>query len=201
MKKLAARNCRVILIYIFLIFTACSFINCSFDYGAPASSGSELPDLVMINVEYIRVKSSDPIAKFNAERAERYEKQGVMKLENLSFEQYGGEDGTEVNVTGQMGYASVTIQSGDIFMDNGVILEVESEDVVIDTAQLEWKDETRILSSNEENIVNISRQNGTNFSGTGIVMNSRKRSWEFLGAAGGTYIHVDDDADESAEME
>jgi hypothetical protein len=91
----------------------------------------------MENVEYVRIRSSDPVARFQAERAERYERQGMMKIQNFVFEQYG-ERGEEVNAYGKAGSASVNIESGDIFMDRGVRIEVESEDIILETNQLEW---------------------------------------------------------------
>ena len=170
-------------------------LSCTFDYGELEPSERELPDLVMVNVEYIRVRSADPIAKVQAERAERYEKQGVMKLENFTFEQYG-DKGHEVNTQGGAGNASVDINSGDITMTNGVRLEVESEDIVIETSQLDWKDETHILSTGAEDEVDIYRENGTHFTGTGLTANARSRSFEFSGGVGGSYIQEDDESEE-----
>jgi len=165
---------------------------CTFDYGESESSGDDLPDLVMENVEYVRVRSSDPIARFQAERAERYEKQGLMKLKNIIFEQYG-ERGEEVNTFGKAGNASVDIETGDIFMDMGVRIKVESEDITIETFQLEWKDEQRTISSGEEDKVNIYRDDGTSFTGIGLRADARKRTWEFSGRAGGTFVQEDED--------
>jgi len=167
------------------------FLGCSFDYGESESSGEEQPDLVMENVEYVRVRAADPKAKFQAERAERYEIQGVMKIQNLTFEQYGGR-GEETNALGSAGYASVEIKSGDIFMDRNVRIEVETEDIIIETSQLEWKDEPHTLSTPEENEVIISKDNGTSFTGTGLYVESRRRQWEFKGSANGLFIHDDD---------
>jgi len=182
--------------FIFLIFLA----GCTFDYGELESVERDLPDLIMEHVEYVRVRSADPIARFEAERAERYEKQGVMKLEKFSFEQYG-EHGNTVNATGIGGNASANINSGDVFMNNGVKLEVESEDIIIETFQLDWKDEKRILSSGDEIEVTISQQNGTRFTGIGLLANTRDRVWEFTGDSGGSYIFEDEeDAEESTAL-
>jgi len=161
--------------------------SCSFDYGELESAERTTPDLIMENVEYVRVRSADPIARFQAERAERYERQGIMKLEHFSFEQYG-ERGEEVNAMGMAGLASVNIQSGDILMDNGVRLEVGSEDIIIETNQLEWKDEPRLLSSGKEEEVNIYQESGTSFTGIGLVIDTRRRTWEFSGVVSGTYV-------------
>jgi LPS export ABC transporter protein LptC len=167
-------------------------VSCTFDYGESSSSERELPDLVMINVEYIRIRAMDPIARFRAERAERYEKQGVMKLQNFTFEQFG-DRGNEVNAMGNAGNAAVDINSGDIVMTNGVRLEVESEDIIIETNQLEWKDEPHILLAGSEEEVNIYRENGTHFTGNGLSADARKHTFEFSGSVSGFYIQEDDE--------
>jgi len=186
-----------VLIYTFplLIFLLSS---CTFDYGEVNSDENSLPDLVMENVEYVRVRASDPIARIQAERAERYERQRIMRLMNFSFEQYG-ERGNEVNLTGDAGNAQFDIDSGDIFMNKGVKLEVESEDVTIETEQLDWKDKTRILSSGGDYEVNIYQEKGTSFTGINLEVDARRRTWEFKGASGGTYVF--DDTEEGADQE
>ena len=195
MKKRINPAYGTVCILIFLIT-----LSCTFDYGESESEERVLPDLVMINVEYIRVRAADPIAKVQAERAERYEKQGVMKLENFTFEQYG-EKGSEVNTIGSAGNASVDINSGDIQMTNGVRLEVESEDIIIETNQLEWKDETHILSTGTEDEVNIYRENGTHFIGTGLTADARRRTFEFSSDVSGSYIQEDDEDEDEVNEE
>jgi len=185
----------VIILFSMLIFLITS---CTFDYGSTASE-RETPDLVMENVEYVRVRSSDPIAKFQAERAERYEKQGVMKLHNFSFEQYG-ESIEEINTSGRAGFASVIIETGDVSMDNGVKLEIESEDIILETKQLEWKDESRILTSGPGDEVNIYQTSGTNFTGIGLRVEARDRLWEFTGDVLGIFI-PEDEEDEQTETD
>ncbi|MCL2442963.1 MAG: LPS export ABC transporter periplasmic protein LptC [Treponema sp.] len=172
-------------------------ISCTFDYGDGGSSDEILPEIVMINVEYVRVRSADPIARIQAERAERYDKLGIMKLEHLSFEQYG-EKGEEVYLFGTAGNASFVIDSGDITLDNGVRIEVESEDIVIETKELDWKDEPRILSSGPNEEVFISQENGSIITGIGLRVDTRKRTWDFFGTVSGIYVHEDDDDAEDA---
>ncbi|MCL2266018.1 MAG: LPS export ABC transporter periplasmic protein LptC [Treponema sp.] len=165
--------------------------SCTFDYGDLDSSGRELPDLIMENVEYVRVRSADPVARIQAERAERYEQKGLMKLENFSFEQYG-DHGRSVNVYGRAGHAEVEVNSGDILMDSGVWLDVESEDIMLETNQINWVDEQRLISSGEGEIVNIYQQNGTSFTGEGLRADARRRTWEFFSSVSGSYVEDDD---------
>ncbi|MCL2184385.1 MAG: LPS export ABC transporter periplasmic protein LptC [Treponema sp.] len=191
------KNTVIILVYtITFLFVTLFTASCTFDYGETDGSERESPDLIMENVEYVRVRSYDPIARFQAERAERYEKQGIMKLQNFIFEQYG-EKGEEVNAYGKAGYASIVIGTGDISMDNGVRIEVESEDIILETKQLEWKDEPRILSTPETSEVNIYQENGTHFIGTGLYAETRSRKWEFKNQVTGIFISDD----ESEEIE
>jgi len=181
------------------ILSVCIFsllvFSCTFDYGDTDTTERTLPDLVMRNVEYVRVRSADPIARIRAERLDRYDEQGIINLENFMFEQYG-ERGEEVNTFGNAGFASVNIETVDIFMDRGVRIEIESEDIIVETNQLSWMDEQRILSTGEEDKVNIYQQTGTSFTGTGLRVDARRRTWEFLGPVSGTYVHEDSEEEE-----
>ena len=176
-------------IFISLIFIA---VSCSFDYSEFQGSGSDEPDIVMENVEYVRVRSADPVARFYAERAERYEERQLMEITNFSFEQFG-QQGDEVNAFGRAGAASVEIDSGDIRMSRGVRIDVESEDIAIDTDRLEWKDNERTLSAGENEEVKISQSNGTSFIGIGFFADVRRRTWEFSRGVSGTFIHEDEE--------
>jgi len=175
--------------FIFMVLAAGA---CTFDYGESESASGTLPDMVMENVEYVRVRSSDPIARFEAERAERFDRQGIMKLENFTFEQYG-DRGETVNAFGRAGNASVEIESGDIHMNNGVRIEVESEDIIIETIQIEWRDEQRMLLSGDGEDVNVIQTNGTSITGRGLRADARRRTWEFSDGVRGTYIQEDND--------
>lgn len=169
-----------------------SFSGCTFDYGDSEVTDDGLPDLIMENVDYVRVRSSDPLARLHAERVERYEKQSVVKMQNVTFEQYG-ERGAEVNVLGSTGNAVIEIDTGDIFMDTNVRIEVLTEDIILETYQLEWRDEPKIITTGDDNEVFVYRDNGTRFTGKSLHANTRSRTWEFLGNARGTYIYDEGD--------
>jgi LPS export ABC transporter protein LptC len=170
--------------------------SCSFDYGGQESDKNR-PDIVMESVEYVRMRSADPQARFQAERAERYEERRIMELLNFSFEQFGNQ-GDEVNTFGRAGSGTVEIDSGDIRMDNTVRIEVESEDITIETLWLEWKDNDRLLFGGEEEEVIIQQQNGTTFTGIGFRADARRRTWEFSGSVEGVFVQEDDDEEEES---
>ena len=173
--------------------------SCSFDYSDQTGSNKDQPDIVMENVDYVRIRSADPQARLQAERVERYEERRVMELRNFFFEQFGNH-GEDVNAYGRAGSASFEIDSGDIHMDNGVRIDVDSEDLAIETVRLEWKDKDRILTGGDREEVNIYQENGTAFTGIGFHADARWRTWEFTGDVGGTYIYDDDDEDNAEEI-
>ena len=180
-----------------VLIAAALLTACSFDYGDRTAAERDLPDIIMENVEYVRVRSSDIQARFLAERAERFEERGLMELRNFSFEQFGNQG--EVDAFGRAGSASVELDSMDIFMADGVRLEVESEEIAIETVQLEWRDRPRTLLGGTNEEVHITREDGTSFAGVGFRADARQRTWEFSGVVMGTYVHEDDEEDEDED--
>ena len=168
-------------------------IACSFDYGdlIDTDEGGR-PDIVMENIEYVRVRGGDHLVRFRADRAERWEDRRMMELWDFYFEQLENE-GTDVNAEGQAGAASVQLDTGNVSMRDGVRINIESEDIIISTNELEWMDRERILFSAPEDEVDIERSDGTSFSGTGFSVNIRDRTWAFTGEVSGTYVEEDDD--------
>ena len=174
------------------------FQGCSFDYSAPGADGQGQPDVVMDDVEYVRVRQGDPLLRFRAEHAERYENKQTMELRNFSFEQFGSHGG-EINAEGRAGSAFVELDSGNIRLDEQVRISVDSEDVVIETGRLSWKDKEKVLSGDAADEVIIRRSDGTNFTGRGFRADARSRTWEFSFGISGTYVHEDSEEEEPAE--
>ncbi|MCL2128994.1 MAG: LPS export ABC transporter periplasmic protein LptC [Treponema sp.] len=168
---------------------------CSFDYSAGASSESSKPDIVMEDIEYVRVRGGDPLVRFKAEYAERWENRQIMELREFTFEQME-DSGDTINADGRAGLAIVQIGSGDVSLKNGVRIRVDSEDVIIKTAELEWKDSPKTLATGDKDEVDIERSDGTSFSGKGFFADARNRIWKFSGEVMGIYVEKDDDEDE-----
>jgi LPS export ABC transporter protein LptC len=179
---------------IYLIAAALIFAACSFNYGSGGETDAGKPDIVMENLEYVRVRKGDPLARFQAEYAERWEERQIMELKNFSFEQFENS-GDTVNAEGRAGAAVVQLGSGDISLKGGVRINVESEDFSIRTSELEWKDKERILSGGDSDEVDIQRSDGTNFYGSGFSADARNRLWSFSGEVKGTYVEKEDEKD------
>jgi LPS export ABC transporter protein LptC len=182
--------------FVFMVLASFYVLSCSFDYGENTGMDSGLPDLVMNDVEYVRVREGDPQVRFKAEQAERYENRQLMELRNFSFEQFSNH-GEDIDSTGKAAAARVELDSGNIGISGGVSLSVDSENITIETERLDWQDKERQLSGGPEAPVRIVRDDGTSFQGRGFTANTRSRSWEFAGPAGGVYIHKDNGEEDS----
>jgi LPS export ABC transporter protein LptC len=174
------------------------FGRCTFDYGDQGSENDDQADIVMENVEYVRMRDGDPVVRFRAQQAERYENRQTMELQNFSFEQFNAH-GSEINATGSAGSGLVELDSGNIKLEQSIIIAVESEDITIETDKLSWEDEKRILAGSDDQRVDIQRSDGTVFSGTGFSADSRRKTWTFTGGVEGSYVDKDIEDDEDAE--
>jgi len=172
----------------------CTFllVACSFDYSAGTGLENTRPDIVMENIEYVRVRGGDMLARFQAEHAERWEELQLMELRNFTFEQME-DHGETVNVEGAAKAATVQIDTGDISLSGGVRISIESEDIVINTAELEWKDKEKTIKGGTEEEVDVKRSDGTTFTGKGFSANIRSRTWSFSGEVKGRYVEKDEE--------
>ena len=175
-------------------------LSCSFDYGDAAASEDEKPDIVMERLEYIRVRGGDPLVRFRAELAERWEDRQIMDIKEFSFEQME-DKGDSVNVVGRAGAATVQLDSGNVILSGGVRISVESEDIIIQTFGLEWKDKEKVLSGEDDDEVDVERSDGTTFTGKGFYADARNWTWTFSGEVKGTYVEPEDEEETGGEAE
>ncbi|MDR1096422.1 MAG: LPS export ABC transporter periplasmic protein LptC [Spirochaetaceae bacterium] len=174
--------------------------SCSFDYGTQDAEESKLPDIVMENLDYVRVRSGSPQAHFIAERAERYDKRRTMELSAIQFEQYNSATG-ELDAKGTAGGAEIELSNGNVTLKNGIDLAVESEELTLETDWLAWNDGERTLKGREDEAIMIKQTSGTDFSGTGLSADVRSRQWEFLGGAEGAFEQDDDEEEDDSDAE
>jgi LPS export ABC transporter protein LptC len=176
------------------------FAACSFDYNSVSAPEQTRPDIAMENLEYVRVRGGDPLVRFQADYAERWEDSQTMALRNFSFEQME-DSGETINAEGRAGNATVELGSGNVAMSGGIRISIESEDIVISTSALQWKDKEKTLTGNEEYEVDIERSDGTSFTGRGFFADARNRVWAFSGEVKGSYVEKDDEDDPPSALE
>jgi LPS export ABC transporter protein LptC len=165
---------------------------CSFDYGALSDEPPEsVPDVVMTEVEYVRVRDGVAVVRLQAESVERYEADRRIVVTAPRFEQYAG-DGSE-GASGSSSAAVVHSETGDVDLSGGVSLSIPEEELTIETEALSWKDEDRKLKGKEEAPVLVKKIDGSYLSGTGFTADARSRSWELSGSVAGVFVEDEDE--------
>jgi LPS export ABC transporter protein LptC len=174
---------------------------CSFDYDASAGDFENEPDVIMKDVEYVRMENSLPVVRIRSKEARRYEAKHAMEMDGFSFEQYNpmppeNAEIPDINVRG--GGASVKIEtdSRNLTMAGGVSIDVQSEDFSLRTETLSWKDKERLISVPGE--VTITRSDGTQLSGRNLSADTRRREWRFEEAVSGDIVEEDEDVEEDS---
>ncbi len=163
---------------------------CSFEYGAgETAADGEQPDIVMTDLEYVRVRNGEAVLRFQADSAERFEKAETMRVTELQFEQFGA-DGGEPDATGSAGSAEIDLATGDVRLRDGVRIAVPAEDMTLQTEALRWQDEPRYLAGGAGEPVLIERSDGTTIRGTGFSADARARTWQFSAGVSGVYVDV-----------
>jgi LPS export ABC transporter protein LptC len=170
---------------------SCLICACSFDYGALSDeSPGSIPNVVMNDVEYVRVRGGKAVVRLQAESVERFENDGRMVVTAPRFEQFSS-DGSDGAVGGASA-AVVHVDSGDVDMSGGVSLSVPEEEVVIETEALSWKDEDRVLRGAADKPVLVKKSDGSFLSGVGFSADARSKSWVLTGAVSGTLVEEDE---------
>jgi LPS export ABC transporter protein LptC len=182
-----------------LVFAIIGLASCSFDYGSVETLDETRPDLIMTDVEYVRVRDGKPLVRLQAESAERFEKARKMNVRSPRFEQFL-PDGTG-GAKGVAASAEIDLATGDVFMSGGVSVSVPDEDVLIETEALSWKDEAKGLTGPENGAVLIKKGDGTYLSGIGFAADARSRSWDFTGTVNGTWVDSEDSPKTPAESD
>lgn len=172
----------------------CSLLaGCSFSYDS-FPQNEDHPNLVMENPEYVRINSGNPEIRVNAEEIRHYETKHSMELDNFSFEQYnaapeGQEEIPGINARGKVALARMETDTNNFFASGGVTIEVVSEDFSMETEEISWQNDERLLKAPGK--VSLTRSNGTTIQGTGFSADVRSRNWEFESEVEGSIIEDD----------
>ena len=167
---------------------------CSFSYDA-FSENEDDPNLIMENVEYVRIVKGNPEIRVLAEEVRRYEAKHILEADNFSFEQYNAAPERQpaipdVNAWGKAGKVRLETDTNNFSMAGKIAIDVVSEDISIKTEEVSWQDKERLLHA--PGAVHITRSSGTSLEGSGLSVDARTRDWQFQSPVAGSIIEDDD---------
>ncbi|MDR3301699.1 MAG: LPS export ABC transporter periplasmic protein LptC [Spirochaetaceae bacterium] len=183
-----------------LLFFAILYSSCTFIYGNEQAEEYIYPELTMENLDYIRMRNGEMLARLRADLGNRYESKHIMELSNYQFEQYNTNT-NKIDAAGDGGAASIDIISNNIQMKEGVKIRVDSEDFSLRAGDLDWQDKQKVLSGSEDSIASVTRSNGTEINGTGFHSDVRSRTWVFNSDVNGIYVSDEETEEENVPKE
>lgn len=161
-------------------------LSCSFDYSSTVESENEKPDLVMQDVDYVRVTDGTISLHLQADQIDRYEKKRLLQVQNIRFEQFSKE-ASEPEALGTAGVAQFWTATSDANFTDGVRIVIKSEDLSVESKALQWSNSQKKLFGLPNEPVLLKKGDGSVLVGTGFKADGRSRSWQFEGAVSGTY--------------
>ncbi len=159
---------------------------CSFDYSSVSESKSEGPDLVMQDVDYVRVRDGKIALHMQADQIDRFEKKRLLQVQNIRFEQFSKENSSPEAV-GSAGYAQFWTATSDASFAEGVRITVSSENLSVESSTLQWNNDQKKLFGPQNDQVLLKRKDGSILSGKGFSADGRSKSWTFAGPVSGVY--------------
>ena len=163
---------------------------CSFEYSSAGPSPKALlesiPETELTEVTHTIVRDGRVVAEFNARRVRNFPRAGRAELEEVSYAEY---DGNGILVTaGSAQRAVYHTERADAELAGAIRLRSQSQDVWLETESLRWDDQHHRLTSGAGETVQISRDDGSQVSGTGLEVDVRRKTIRFSGPVSGTLV-------------
>ena len=174
-----------------LLIAATAFAAaCSFDYAAGGATPDELldevPETELSEVTHTVVRNGRVVAEIHARQVQNFPRRGVTELRDVRYTEY--DRAGEPVTTGSADFARYHTASEDAEVAGAVRLRSESQGVLLHAAALRWDDERRRLSSDAEQVVEVSRDDGSEVRGHGLEVDVRSKTIRFAAPVTGTLV-------------
>jgi LPS export ABC transporter protein LptC len=147
--------------FILLIF------SCKLNYDSSVSDvfSESVPSSVLYEVQQVEVKNGTPKTSFSAQEAKIWDKREDTELFSVEFLEYDGNK--EVVTNGTADYLILN-NNNDASIEGNVRGYSVRNEASIKAEELSWQDETRELSSTDDDVVEITLDGGTELRGSGF---------------------------------
>ena len=173
-----------------LLTAAALLAACSFEYSAAGAAPSALlesiPETELTDVTHTVVRDGRVVAEFNARQVRNFPRAGRAELEEVSYAEY---DGNGIVVTaGSAQRAVYYTEREDAELAGAIRLRSQSQEVWLEAETLQWDDARHRLTSGTGEMVQISRDDGSRVSGSGLEVDVHRKTIRFSGPVSGTLV-------------
>ena len=161
-----------------------------YDYNKSVEAAKlkiDVPDLIMVNSQSRVIRDDLLVMSLDYASAETFSEAGHQDMKGVVFTQYN-QDGS-VAARGTAGKAVRIIQSDDVQFSGGLTVEVASEQATITAQSLDWSAADKILRGPLDQVVSITKLNGSRITGLGLYADMGGRTIELLGGVQGVIIN------------
>lgn len=163
---------------------------CSFEYSGAGASPEALiesiPQTELADVTHTIVRDGRVVAEFHAQHVRNFPRAARTELEQVSYSEYDGNG--NVVTTGSFQRAVYHSEREDAELAGAIRLRSRSQDVRLEAETLRWDDARHRLTSGAGATVQISRDDGSQVSGTGLEVDVRRKTVRFSGPVTGTLV-------------
>ncbi len=172
--------------------------SCSVNYDNIYDTEGTVPELMLDEAVFKRVKDSKVSSEIQSKRLEEFKDSGTVLAQDIQFESRNDEG--DVNSFGSAGLMKADTNKEIYEFYNGIHIEAPDRGVVIDGDSLRWNGKTEQLSGEKEKSVTI-KKDGVTLSGSGFSASAVSESFSFASNVGGVYVDKKEDESDGAKDE
>lgn len=172
--------------------------SCSVNYDNIYDTEGTVPELMLDEAVFKRVKDSKVSSEIQSKRLEEFKDSGTVLAQDIQFESRNDEG--DVNSFGSAGLMKADTNKEIYEFYNGIHIEAPDRGVVIDGDSLRWNGKTEQLSGEKEKSVTI-KKDGVTLSGSGFSASAVSESFSFASNVGGVYVDKKEEESDGAKDE
>lgn len=166
------------------LFLCAACASCSVNYDNIYETEGTIPELMLDDAVFKRVKDSRVNSQIQSERLEEFKDSGKVLAQNIRFETKN-DDG-KVNSFGSAGLMKADTKKEVYEFFNGIHIEAPERGVTIDGESLRWNGKTEQLVGEKDKALTI-KKDGITLSGKGFSASAISESFNFASNVGGSY--------------
>ncbi|MFP4510257.1 MAG: LPS export ABC transporter periplasmic protein LptC [Spirochaetaceae bacterium] len=175
----------VVLVSVFLV-------SCSLDYDA-ARLADSIPDTMptarLADFSHTVVRRGRRVFAIEADAALRFDRQNEQQLENVRFQEFNAE--SEVISSGSAAFARFFSETENVELIGAIEFSTDVENAVVTADYLYWDREGDMLYGDPNEMVRVTRGDGTRLEGRGFEVDLRRRIIDFTGPVEGVFVEDD----------
>ncbi len=175
----------------YVLFILFAFFSCIEEYQTEEEMEEQynsIPNISFKKITQVNVKHGRKQFVAMADNAEIYNnsKSNKMILKKLKFEQFDKK--VEVVTSGRADKASLNFKNSDIKIEGNVDIYSKKEKAQLKTNYLLWEDKSKIIKGNMDDEINIKKDDGTEISGKGFKVETKKNIITFQKDVHGFFV-------------